>query len=149
MLWDDVVLYRIGLGIGFASFWFATPELLGEVNLIRLDGYFNRLLRRVRPAMRLIDISLYLVTVVVVSLGVSAIAWSLTFGSIRPYVATLAIAVGACLVGSIVVSLIAGVLAATAELLAQRGSYRRRALYFGALLFALSWLLQFVATYAP
>ena len=142
-----VVLNRVGLSIGFLSFWFAAPEFIGEERLGRWEQNvakalwkFNRLPQTLKA------ICLVLPFFAVYSFLASLHHWTGVFGPTRsrwdPFSKE---ALGAVMAA--IATMIAANLDSIIQPLANDSKVRQRALFIGAVLFTLSFVLQFVATY--
>jgi hypothetical protein len=137
-------LNRIGLVLGFFSFWFAAPEFIGEHRLKSWEQTLAAVLLRVPKAVeRITNIlfrytALFIPTLVIIALFTSD--WSMVL-----FFSPLSVA----LIIGLVLSLFFArfTLEGVVGKLANDSRVRQRALFLGAALFTVSFVLHFIATF--
>jgi hypothetical protein len=135
------VLNRIGLVLGFASFWFAAPEFIGED---RLRMWETTLASGLLKVPLLLQIAISLITLALIGF---AIFGGHETGHILhepPFILVIVLDIL-----FVMQSFIERRLNRIVHWLANDSRRRQRALLIGAALFTMSSLLQFVATYSP
>lgn len=136
-------LNRIGLLLGFFSFWFVVPEFIPEQRLKSLEQAFAAGLLKLPWALQLLLHTAFLAGMGIYTFRVfSDFEVSLWPMSNVPQWLLLTIGVlsAMVLISSLIVRRVVSKLANDARA-------RQRALAFGALLFITSFLLQFIATF--
>ncbi len=139
--WADV-LNRIGLILGFASFWFAAPEFIGEQRLKEWEAGLGSGLRNLSIVL---NTAFVLVTCgLIVFFVYSAAREGRFFPKQRPSFFWV-ILLDALLFAS---SYLDKHLKSLLAFLSNDGERRKHALLLGALLFTISTILQLAATFA-
>jgi hypothetical protein len=134
------ILNRVGLALGFVSFWLAAPELIGEE---RLKAWEGRLATGLLKLPTMLNIAIAIITVLLLGFFVWRLAWSRSFfHSEPPFV--LVVALDAMFV---LLWLSEKVLKKFVSIMAGDKGVRQASLVIGAALFTVSFLLQFAATY--
>lgn len=143
-------LNRIGLVLAFLSFWFAAPEFLGEE---RLKAWETSMSKFVKPMPKIFTWLLFIVLTYPIVL-VFCIFYSLftnkdllafdTHGYALRIVKPLAFFAISCY---LLIRITAWISSKVIPAIANSSSQRRLSLYIGAILFIISFLLQFIATF--
>jgi hypothetical protein len=132
---------RVGLVLGYGSFFLAAPEIIGEERLGRLEGFLVSGLRKFR---KVLDVAI--MPVLVVSLLVYPL-WKLghhqSFRDSQPDFIVWAIDIAFPLLW-----LSDRLLKMYVSLVSKKEGARQIALLLGAVLFTVSFILQFAATLA-
>jgi hypothetical protein len=144
-------LNRIGIILGFFSFWFAAPEFIGEERLKSWEDGLSKVARRMPNVLR--RIIQFFIWILALGIG-AAIMWPFAGGEysnlliwiIFPVVMTVLIC-GFLFYYSKIDPLIERVTLKVVSTLANDRKARQRSLFLGAFLFVVSTVLQFLATY--
>jgi hypothetical protein len=135
-------LNRIGLGLGFLSFWFAVPEFIGEPRL----RSWERALAATLPVLPAAAKGAFFIgSVLIAGIGSwhSLVTWQLPTMSAVELVGLSTLNAAVFFFESL-----RGRLNSAAAKLANDEHVRQRSLLFGAALFTVSFALQFIATFA-
>jgi hypothetical protein len=134
-------LNRTGMLLGFLSFWFVTPEFVGEARLKQWEDALGKGLLKLPLAAKAVMMS---VTLIFASLFLYHWETSERVDSISSW--------KLCVMGivsstAIYLSIIEPQIEKVVSKLANDGRVRQRFLFLGAAFFILSTLLQFIATF--
>lgn len=133
-----VWLNRAAIILGFVSFWFVAPEFVGEQRLKSWEQFLSKYLSRIPKALRLV----FGICTAVVIIGYFVMAitrWSL------PNVSNTVLMIFAILSASVTVAPL--LIPPLVRKLANDSSVRQTSFFFGAGLFTVASILQFVATF--
>jgi hydrogenase/urease accessory protein HupE len=137
------LLNRIGMLLGFISFWFVAPEFIGEERLKSLETALAEGLLKLPKTLRWIF--RVLTVMAIVAFIVNYLSQR---GTRLPEIPqSLLLTLGLTALGYLLSSVSQAVVKPIASRLAKDNRVRQRALLLGALLFTISFLLQFIATF--
>lgn len=145
MNWDEDTINRIGMVVGFFSFWLAAPEVLGENRLRALETFLNNwglkaLHKRIKSAIFFVMVSLNILAALLLflssSLSVGTIVVIFVYNSVLSFIW-----------GGRITAKTSDILVYYIDHIASAERTKQRALVISAILFTTSFLLQYLATY--
>jgi hypothetical protein len=139
--WADA-LNRVGIVLGFASFWFAAPEFIGEQRLKEWEEGLGSGLRRLSIVLNAAFV--FVTCGLIVFFFYSGVREGRFFPKQRPSIYWVILLDALLFASSYLDKHLKSILA----FLSNDGQRRKRALLLGALLFTVSTILQLAATFA-
>jgi hypothetical protein len=138
---------RIGMAIGFLSFWFAAPEFIGEERLKEWEDRLARILRALPKHSVLYWIAVYAVVAAICFLYIAL--WTHWLLPSVPHPVSWLLRLTCLIVGGIIINkkIMIDLLQRVVGRLATRGRERQRLLFIGGVLFTCSFALQLTATF--
>ena len=135
--WEDN-LNRLGMVLGFLSFWLAAPEFVGEERLRSWEQWLASGLVRLKFVMLYGLVALDVIAFVI--LGINAVREN-------GRVAVSVWAAGGMFLGTILVAIGVNAIERIVSRLAHDSQVRQTALFVGAVLFTASFVLQLIASF--
>lgn len=134
-------VHRVGLLLGFLSFWFAAPEFIGETRLLNWEEIVARGIGKLPFAVKALTV------LIMASSGWYYIVLSIENGRMEPMSGT-SLLMGGVLGATIVFfDSIKPYLDKIVSRVAKDEHIRQRSLLLGGVLFTLSFVLEFIATF--